>query len=85
MNIGYIEEANSVFKWLNKKKHKQTCFCYCPECRNELISGNSFVSDEEYVTYKCSECGYISCWSFDIAPVPIFLQRETVDQQVKSI
>lgn len=72
-----------MFNWL-KKKSKQTCSCYCPECRNELISSNSFISDEDYVTYKCSQCAYISCWSFDIAPVPIFLQRESVTYQVKS-
>lgn len=71
-----------MFKWFKKKKTGQTCSCYCPECRNELIGSNGFVSDEEYVTYKCSECGYVSCWSFDM-PVPIFLQKETVDRQVK--
>lgn len=73
--------------WISKglkKKPKQTCSCYCPECRNELIGSNSFVSDEEYVTYKCSECGYISCWNFDM-PVPVLLRRESVAYQVKDV
>lgn len=58
-----------------KKKEKQTTFCHCPNCKNELISSNSFVSDEEVVTYKCVKCGVISEWDFD-APAPILLKNE---------
>lgn len=62
-----------MFKNLIKKKSKQTTFCYCLKCNNELISSNSLVSDEEFVTYKCSACGTESVWDFD-APVPILIR-----------
>jgi transcription elongation factor Elf1 len=60
----------------NKKKQKQNTFCHCPKCSNELISSGSFISDEDIVTYKCTECNEISMWNFDIAPVPILLELE---------
>ena len=63
-----------IFK--KEKKIRQTCFCYCSECNNELCGSNSFVSDEEVVTYKCDKCGEISIWNFDIAPVPILLSHK---------
>lgn len=56
-----------------RKKEKQTTFCYCKNCKNELISSDSFVSDEDVVTYKCVKCGMISEWDFD-APAPILLK-----------
>ncbi len=59
-------------KLFNKFKDKQTTFCYCPNCKNELISSDSFVSDEEFVTYKCVKCGAISEWDFDVF-VPFLL------------
>ena len=58
---------------LFKKKNKQTTFCYCPNCGNELISSNSFVKDEYYVCYKCSKCGKETKWIFD-TPVPILIK-----------
>lgn len=51
----------------------QRTFCYCSKCNNELIGSHSFVSDEEYVTYKCTECGNISIWDFD-GLCPILLE-----------
>lgn len=70
-------------KWLKElfsRKPKQTTFCYCPKCNNELIGSNSFVSDlyvngENEVTYKCSECGHVSIWNFDITPVPVLMGK----------
>ena len=62
-----------MFKRLFKKKTKQTTFCYCPKCNDELISNSSFVSDEELVTYKCSNCTHVSKWLFD-APIPILIE-----------
>lgn len=58
----------------NRKPIQQTA-CYCPECDNELVSSGSFVSDEEVVVYQCSECGEISRWHFDTAPVPILIEK----------
>lgn len=55
-----------------EKQMKQRTFCYCPTCGNELISSKSFVSDEELVTYKCTNCKCITKWLFD-APAPILL------------
>jgi len=52
----------------------QKTFCYCPLCWNELISSGSFVSDEDVVTYKCTQCTLITRWNFDIAPAPILLK-----------
>lgn len=49
----------------------QNCWIYCPKCTNELISSQSFVSDEEVVTYKCTKCGEVSRWDFDTFPVPV--------------
>jgi predicted RNA-binding Zn-ribbon protein involved in translation (DUF1610 family) len=62
----------SLFSKLLKIKNKQTTFCYCPQCHNELISSNSFISDEAYVTYKCVKCNKESKWYFD-TPVPILI------------
>lgn len=54
-----------------KQSHKQTCFVYCPKCRNELVSSNSFVEDKDgIVKYKCDKCGNISFFDFIHYPVP---------------
>lgn len=54
-----------------RKKPKQTCFVYCPRCRNELVSSNSFVEDKDgIVKYKCDKCGNISFFDFIHYPVP---------------
>lgn len=55
-----------------KRKIKQSTCCYCPNCNNELISSSSFISDNEFVTYKCTRCNEISKWLFD-SPVPILI------------
>jgi len=57
------------------KQIRQRTFCYCPLCWNELISSDSFVSDEDVVTYKCSKCTCVSRWNFD-APVPILIKED---------
>ena len=80
--VRYVEWFNNmIYNFYTKTlqhKPKQLTFCYCPECRNELISSNSFVSDlyingENEVTYNCTKCGHISKWNFDIAPIPILM------------
>jgi len=58
-----------------KKRRKQTTFCYCPNCNNELVSSNSFLSLDELVTYKCSKCNSVSQWLFD-TPAPILIKSE---------
>lgn len=54
-----------LFNWLFKKKPKQTLWVWCPWCRKDLCSSNSFVKDTDYVYYKCTNCGYESKWDFD--------------------
>ena len=50
---------------------KQGCVIYCPKCRNELISSNSWIEDNNgIVKYKCTKCGTISFWDFIHFPVP---------------
>jgi transcription elongation factor Elf1 len=63
-----------MFRFLFKKKPKQTAFCYCPNCKNELISSNSFIGEDENHLYdaKCSNCGNKSKWLLD-TPVPILM------------
>lgn len=29
-----------------KRKSKQSTYCYCPRCNNELVSSYSFVEDQ---------------------------------------
>lgn len=54
------------------EKEKQTTFCHCPTCHNELIGSNSFASDGELVMFVCTKCGTESEWDFD-TPVPLLL------------
>jgi Zn-finger protein len=55
-------------------KH-QTTFCYCPNCKAELVSSNSFKSDiNGIVTYQCNSCDNDSKWYFD-APVPLLITK----------
>ena len=54
-------------------KHRQTTFCYCPGCKEDLCSNQSeFADDGEVVRYKCP-CGADSRWLFS-TPVPILLR-----------
>lgn len=48
------------------------CVCYCPKCK-EPLNDNADVhySAEGLVVYACRNCGQVSEWSFDIAPLPV--------------
>lgn len=65
-------DGNKLLKMIFKYK-KQTTFCYCPKCNNELCSSGSFIKDTDFVYYKCSECGLGTKWLFD-APAPILIK-----------
>lgn len=42
---------------LFKRKSEPHTRCYCPKCRNELVSSNSFVEDVDgIVKYRCDYC-----------------------------
>jgi len=71
-NIPKQKQINYYMRKLNN--HNQSLFVYCPLCFNELISSDSFVSDEDVVIYKCNKCFLVSRWNFDIAPVPILIK-----------
>lgn len=49
--------------------------CYCPVCKAELISTNSYVGESEFIRFKCKSCGVESKWIFD-TPVPLRLGTE---------
>ena len=51
---------------------KQTSFVFCPSCDNELCKNGDFISDDDFVTYCCSQCKLYSVWNFD-APVAILI------------
>lgn len=61
-------------KWKDiKHKKDRTSWVWCPICGRDLNGDSeSFVSDEEFVTYQCATCASISIWDFD-APAPIRL------------
>lgn len=55
---------------------KQQTNCWCPKCRNELVSDNRTVckdpASDGLVEYACGQCSHVSGWDFD-APVPLLL------------
>ena len=59
------------------ENYTQTTFCYCPQCRHELCSDpRAFISDKEFVVYRCPNCGFWSKWNFD-APVPLYIKGDS--------
>lgn len=58
-----------------KKKEKQTTFCYCPVCKSELISTNSYVGESEFVRFRCNNCKTDSKWIFD-TPIPLHIESD---------
>ena len=69
----------NIFKIFKRKpkKPKQYTFCYCPNCKNELIGSDSFdKEDDRYVYYTCSKCGNKSKWDFISFPVPVLIKKK---------
>ena len=62
-----------IIRLLKRRKQvkKQGTFCWCPVCKQDLCSNNSFVSDNKEVRYICTVCDTDSRWNFDVAPCPI--------------
>ena len=54
---------------------KQRTFCWCPVCKEDLCSNNSFISDTDLVRYDCSNCATISYWNFDFSS-PVIVKVE---------
>jgi len=49
------------------------CICYCPEC-HDALNDQADCEDADNVKYECN-CGEVSEWDFDIAPVPILMSK----------
>jgi hypothetical protein len=66
-------------------RRKQTTFCYCKNCMNELCSdpiGSCYDAGSE-VHYVCGKCGWQTDFLFD-APVPIYLRCYSPEGEVFS-
>ena len=66
-------------RFMKKRKfiRKQGTFCWCPICKEDLCSNNSFKSDTDLVRYECSNCGCRSAWNFDI-PSPLLIKNDEI-------
>ena len=67
------------------KKIKQTLRVYCPGCKEDLCSNGSFVKDEEFVEYKCTNCGRDSRWDFDrFGPVVVEVDEKGLPKAIET-
>ena len=77
MPMSKLKDIVSGFFCPAQKGGAQTTWVYCPKCKSDLCSTDSFISDtydihgDNHVLYKCTNCGTKSDWNFDVAPVPI--------------
>ncbi len=66
-------------------QNEQHTFCYCPNCKYELVGSDSFVSDTiRGVTYKCQQCHCKSLWWFD-DPVPWCISYQRFERKLTPI
>lgn len=71
---GSLREADRELARLYRPG-KQNTYCWCPGCRNDLVSqGPAFQGYDAsgLVKYRCGECGNVSRWLFD-APCPLLI------------
>jgi len=59
---------------INKLLKSNGCVCCCPNCKEPLTVGG-YINSSEF-KYVCEKCGKWSIFNFDIAPVPIMVDRE---------
>ena len=74
-----------VAVWAIKRElslRRQRTFCWCPICKEDLCSNNSFIEDTDLVRYECSNCGCLSSWDFD-APSPILIKHSEISYNNK--
>ena len=65
---------SDLFRFLQRRKRvrEQRTFCWCPNCKEDLCSNNSFISDTDLVRYICTNCSCRSEWNFDsLSPILI--------------
>lgn len=66
-----------VIVWLwPKMKSRPRTKCFCPACREDLVSNGSCIEDGDLVYYQCTNCGNKSEWNFDIAPVALVVRSD---------
>jgi hypothetical protein len=68
------DRPTTFLSWFRRKK--QTTFCYCKNCRNELCAdpkSDCYDSGNGEVRYICGKCDWQTDFLFD-APVPIYLR-----------
>lgn len=74
-NGSFLED---LLRFLRRRKiiREQKTFCWCPTCKEDLCSNNSFNPDSPTtvpVQYECTNCGTRSEWDFN-HPAPILLR-----------
>lgn len=82
LNHYWWQEAKKCLKMAWNNRNQRT-FCYCPVCKQDLCSTDSFVKDTDFVYYDCSRCKTKSKWNFNaLAPILIDwkLSRKTMKQ-----
>lgn len=84
-----MPEGTTLFTYLKKlftRKPEQRTRCWCPKCKNELISSGSYVKHflDMTVHYRCVKCGTETQWDFD-CPAPILLETKGADGEWRSI
>jgi len=68
---GLLDNFLTLFYNLGARNYPTRC--YCPHCRQDLVSrGNMLSDDGDVVIYICAHCETRSRWLFS-APVPILL------------
>ena len=73
-----MERLKDLFK--QNAKHQQYTWCYCPSCKQDLVSqDDAFLGHDMdgLVVFQCT-CREVSRWLFD-TPVPMLVSdHETV-------
>lgn len=66
-----------LIDWIIEKNIDNCLKIWCPNCGDDLIGNESFISDtydendDNHVLYKCTNCQEESDWNFDVAPCPV--------------
>jgi len=75
MLLGIIRKLFRLEKSREEKILEQCgCVCKCPGCGDPL-NDQADCTDTDLVRYTCNKCGDTCAFNFDIAPVPILVER----------
>ena len=74
----FLERIKTIVESLDRAKVKQTCWVWCPTCRNELTADDESLYHYEMglVVYGCAECGTVSKWDLRDAPAPLLIESK---------